>query len=41
MNNLQRTQKNMEKEIAALEYFIKSDRTVRGLSPSNSCKDGY
>ncbi|WP_333425487.1 winged helix-turn-helix domain-containing protein [Microcoleus sp. herbarium8] len=31
MNNLQLPQKNMEKERAALESFIKSDRTVREL----------
>jgi putative transposase len=31
MNNLQMPQKDMEKERAALEIFIKSDRTVREL----------
>ena len=40
MNNLQLPQKDMEKEIAQLEYFIKSDIDARELSPSNSCQDG-
>jgi putative transposase len=31
MNNLQLSQKNMEKEIAQLEYFIKSDIDAREL----------
>ena len=40
MNNLQVPQKDMEKEIAQLESFIKSDIDARELSPSNSCQDG-
>jgi len=31
MNNLQLSQKDMEKEIAQLEYFIKSDIDAREL----------
>ncbi len=41
MNNLQLQQKDMEKEIAQLESFIKSDIDAVRTKTSNSCKDGY
>ena len=40
MNNLQLSQKDMEKEIALLEDFIKSDIDAVRTKTSNSCKDG-
>ncbi|WP_281363546.1 hypothetical protein [Microcoleus asticus] len=40
MNNLQLPEKNMEKEIAQLESFIKSDIDAVRTKTSNSCQDG-
>ncbi|WP_333204453.1 hypothetical protein [Microcoleus sp. S28C3] len=40
MNNLQLPQKDMEKEIALLESFIKSDIDAVRTKTSNSCKNG-
>ncbi|MEG4468279.1 hypothetical protein QUB47_15630 [Microcoleus sp. AT9_B5] len=40
MNNLQLQEKDIEKEIAQLESFIKSDIDAVRAQTSNSCKDG-